>query len=331
MTFAAGAAPGVWDLTPVLARIRAAFAGVRLAERYHCNLEHVAGGSVVVVTQPCDVAVPVLPGREVARRAIESRLELVHGVGPVRAASLRAGGVRVVADLAQLPDYAERARPICEEWESDDLVGICDRLKARLAGRGHLLGALLAGCVRLEEIAFLDVETLGLSGNAIFLAGIGRFRAGSFVVEQYLAPGYGDEPAMLARLVRELIGARLVVTYNGRTADIPWIRSRCFYHGIASPPELAHVDLVYGTRRHFVHDAEMIADARLPTVQHEVLGLSRPGHDVPSMAVPELYLEYVATANEGMLVPVIDHNRSDLEALVVLLARLCDEALAACS
>jgi uncharacterized protein YprB with RNaseH-like and TPR domain len=331
VTFLEGPSDGRWDLTPVLARVRAAFAGVRLAERYDVAVDHGELGDVVVVTQPCDVAVPALPLPEVVRSALDSRLELVHGVGPIRAAALRAGGVRSVSDLAGLPAYSDRARPVCDEWDADDLVAVGDRLKARLAGRGHLLGALLAGCVRLEEIAFLDVETLGLSGNAIFLSGIGRFRDASFVVEQYLAPSYADEPAMLARLVREIARARLVVTYNGRTADIPWIRSRCFFHGLVSPPELAHVDLVYGTRRQFVHDAEVLTDARLPTVQHELLGLLRPGHDVPSMAVPELYQEYVATANEGMLVPVIEHNRSDLEALVVLLDRLCVEALGACS
>ncbi|MHB1598890.1 MAG: hypothetical protein ACYCXY_08400 [Acidimicrobiales bacterium] len=36
------------------------------------------------------------------------------------------------------------------------------------------------------------------------------------------------------------------------------------------------------------------APARLPTVQHELLTLVRPGHDVPSAAVRELYQEYVA-------------------------------------
>jgi uncharacterized protein YprB with RNaseH-like and TPR domain len=319
-----------WDPAPVLARVSTDFGGIRLAQRYELLAENHAAGRLQVITQAGDVRVPALPEALEAREAVLSRLELVGGIGPVTAARLRAAGVRSVEQLRQTHPHGERADEVCQEWDTGDLLAICDRLRLRLAGRGHLLAALVAGCVEISEIAFFDVETLGLAGNTIFLCGLGRFRDGAFVVEQYLAPGYADEPAMLSRAVRELSDARVVITYNGRTADVPWMRTRCFFHGLSPFPELAHLDLVFGTRRRFVRDEQTLANARLPTVQHDLLGLTRPSYDVPSSFVPDLYQEYVRTGCEGLLVPILDHNRSDLEALVRLLELLCAEALAWC-
>jgi len=122
----------------------------------------------------------------------------------------------------------------------------------------------------------------------------------------------------------------VVVTYNGRTADMAWLRSRCFYHGLPDMPSIAHVDLLFGTRRRFVCDDEVLGDVRLATVQQGVLEMDRPDNDVPGAAVPELYQEYQRTGCEGLLIPVLDHNRTDVEALGPLLQVLRREALAWC-
>ncbi|MDA8289839.1 MAG: ribonuclease H-like domain-containing protein [Actinomycetota bacterium] len=320
--------PGV---ASIVAAVDRRFGRVRLAERYDMRTVARDGARVHVITQPCGVRLPVLADHGSARRALLSLLEIVPGVGPVTAKRLRAGGVTSVEALGAVERFAQLVADICGEWDEADLVGICDRLQDRLAGRGHLLAALVAGCVELDELVFLDLETLGLAGNAIFLCGVGSFRGGGFVVDQYLAPGYADEAAMLAIVAEAVGGRRVLLTYNGRTADATWLRARSFFHGLPPMPEVAHVDLFYGTRRRFVVDEPVLASARLPVVQHQLLRMARPGYDVPSWAVPELYQHYVQTGREGLLVPVLDHNRSDLEALVLLLERLGAEALASCA
>lgn len=324
------AVPAPWDWGPLVAQVRERWGAVRLAERYRVASLPVDGHSVQVVEHPISVRPGPLPPAAVARRALLGQLELVHGVGPATAARLRAAGVRSVAALGEVERHRGGAAEVCAEWEAGDLAAVERRLRGRLAGRGHLLATLLAGCVEPSEIAFVDVETLGLAGNTIFLCGIGTLVPEGLAVRQILAPGYADEPALLVRAVAELAGARVLVTYNGRTADVVWLRSRCFFHGLPPVPDRPHLDLVFGTRRRFVRDATVLGDARLPTVQRRLLGTRRPGGDVPSAAVPALYQQAVATGCEGLLVPVLDHNRSDLEALVLLLGRLCDEALAWC-
>lgn len=319
-----------WDWSPVVEQVRAAFGHVALADRFTVTEERRPDGTVLVVDHPPAVRLAPLPSAEDVRAALLSHLELVPGIGPVTAQRLRAEGIRTVADLVEPSRHAAGAAEVAAEWEADDLAAVGERLRSRLAGRGHLLATLLAGCVDPADIAFVDLETLGLAGNAVFLCGVGRLGPDGLAVRQYLAPAHADEPAVLASALDELADARVVVTYNGRTADVVWLRSRCFFHGLAPVPDVLHLDLVFGTRRRFVRDDAVLVDARLPTVQRRLLRVRRPVCDVPSAAVPELYQTAVRDGCAGLLVPVLDHNRSDLEALVLLLSTLAAEAMAWC-
>ncbi|MHB1504459.1 MAG: ribonuclease H-like domain-containing protein [Acidimicrobiales bacterium] len=313
-----------------LAEIRTAFAGVRLQERYEVAIEPVGECVVHRIVQNCPVSPPALPSPATVRRVLIGRLDLVRGIGPRIAARLSGAGVRTIEELTDPlahPHHARAAAHVMDEIDSSDLLAISSRLRERFRGHGHLMSSLLAGMVGINDIAFIDTETLGLDNNMIFLIGIGRFVEGSFLVQQFLAPRHADESAILSRAIGSLGGLRVLVTYNGRTADLPWIASRCLYHGIDPPPEIAHIDLLYGTRYRYQRAEQSIPDARLPTVQSHLLGTKRPAHDVPSFMVPQLYDAYTQSPDdEGLLIPVIDHNRSDIEALAILLGKLCAEA-----
>lgn len=281
-----------------------------------------AGGSVA--------GFPVSITPDEARTAVMGQLELVSGIGPATASKLRGQGLVSIEHLVGSQRYGPEAEAICGEWAGGDLVALCDRLRRRLAGRGHLLATLVTATVHPRDIVFLDVETLGLAGNTIFLCGLGHWVGEQVEVKQLLAPSFGDEPALLRAVARALASAKVVVTYNGRTADMAWLRSRCFYHGLPEMPSIAHVDLLFGTRRRFVCDDGVLGDVRLVTVQQGVLEMDRPDNDIPGAAVPELYQEYQRTGCEGLLIPVLDHNRTDVEALGPLLQVLRREALAWC-
>lgn len=321
---AAGALPAAgFGPYAALRALRRRFAGVRLADRFDVGTETVAGGTVHRIVQHADVAPPRLPAPAQARALALARLELVFGVGPVTARRLAEAGHDSVEHLVALERYGGPAAEVVAEWDAGDLASICGRLTRRLGGQGHLLTTVACGLVDPADIVFLDLETLGLWNNAVFLGGVGRFTPDGFRVTQYLAVGYADEPAVIEAVRAELERARVVVTFNGRSADVPWLADRAFFHGLAPLPDLAHVDLVYGVRRRFGPGAGL-PDARLETVCRHVLGMDRPG-DVPGWLVPSLYQCYAADPgrHEGILVPVVDHNRDDLQAVAALLGVLC--------
>jgi uncharacterized protein YprB with RNaseH-like and TPR domain len=303
-----------------------------LDHRYDVAEDHHGDGRLLVVHHPPTVAFPALPAPPAVAERLLAELELVDGVGPVTSRRLAATGVTSIRALAghEPGRYQAAAAAVCAEWEGGDLAALGRRLRRRLAGRGHLLCTLLAGCVPPGRVTFVDVETLGLAGNVVFLVGLATVGPRGVEVRQLLAPTPADEPALLRRTAEELAATSVLVTYNGTTADLPWLRARAFYHGLGvelGPDRVLHLDLVFGTRRRYVLQTGVLPDARLPTVQAGLLEGRRPTGDVPSAAVPALYQRAVATRRLGLLVPVLEHNRSDLHALVPLLGRLAAEAI----
>ena len=75
----------------------------------------------------------------------------------------------------------------------------------------------------------LDTETTGLSGGTgtyAFMVGIGYFDDGKFVVEQFLMRDQAEEAAMLALLGERLARSRFMVSFNGKSFDVPLLETR---------------------------------------------------------------------------------------------------------
>ena len=89
--------------------------------------------------------------------------------------------------------------------------------------------ATLCALDGLPRTVYFDTETTGLStgaGTVIFLAGLARREGANLVVTQYLLPDYPHEHALLAVVVEGLMASDRLVSYNGRSFDIPILLSR---------------------------------------------------------------------------------------------------------
>lgn len=168
---------------------------------------------------------------------------------------------------------------------------------------------------------FLDTETTGLAGGTgtyVFLVGLGRLTGGAFRITQYFLPDLDAEPAFLAAVRAEVEGARELVTYNGRTFDLPLLETRYLLQ--RAPwwgPGIPHRDLYPLARALWRGRAP---DCRLTTLEAAVLALDR-GDDLPAWAVPQLYFRYLRTRDRWLLPRLFLHNRWDLVALAGLRAR----------
>jgi uncharacterized protein YprB with RNaseH-like and TPR domain len=191
---------------------------------------------------------------------------------------------------------------------------------------------LLARAPCRDRLLFVDLETTGLAGGAgtyAFLVGCAWFDGGSFRIRQYLMSNPIVERAMLAAIAQLAGEAGTVVTYNGKTFDLPLIETRYLFHRLETPfAGLPHVDMLHPARRlwrghaaggdeHAMFDA---GGCRLTTLERTLCGFEREG-DVPGFEIPERYFRYVRTGDARPLEGVLEHNRLDLLSLALLTAR----------
>ncbi|MFH0750985.1 MAG: ribonuclease H-like domain-containing protein [Chloroflexota bacterium] len=171
------------------------------------------------------------------------------------------------------------------------------------------------------RLVCLDTETTGLgtaAGTLAFLVGLGWWEGDRFRRLQLVCPDHGEERALLAALEQAIPADAWLVTYNGRGFDWPLLVTRYRLHRRAAPPHAGMLDLLPGVRRLFRH---RIGDARLATVERELLGVRRHD-DVGGWEIPGRYLDFVRGGPAGPLAAVLWHNAEDVASLARLLAHL---------
>jgi uncharacterized protein len=176
-----------------------------------------------------------------------------------------------------------------------------------------------------SELVYLDTETTGLmggTGTCAFLIGLGSAEGSQFVVRQFFLRDYPEEKAMLAALNEALAAYKGIITFNGRTFDLPLLETRYALARMKSPfDRLVHLDLLHPARRLWKLRLE---SCQLSHLEQEVLGVRRQG-DVSGAEIPGIYFDYLRTGNVRGLQPVFYHNSLDiitLAALAVELARV---------
>ncbi len=180
-----------------------------------------------------------------------------------------------------------------------------------------------------SQWVYLDTETTGLvggTGTCAFLIGIGAAEGLQFVIRQFFLRDYPEEKAALAALAQALEPYQGIVTFNGKTFDIPLLETRYALARIKSPfARLLHLDVLHPARRLWKLRLET---CELTHLEEGLLGISRQG-DVPGSEIPGIYFDYLRTGDARGLQPVFYHNALDivtLAALTVELARAVDEA-----
>jgi uncharacterized protein YprB with RNaseH-like and TPR domain len=175
---------------------------------------------------------------------------------------------------------------------------------------------------------FIDLETTGLAGGAgtyAFLVGFGWFERTSFHVRQFLMTSHAAEPALLHAVTALASDAHVVVSYNGKTFDLPLIETRFLFNRLSPPfADVPHLDMLHQARRLWRTDDHAdqadAAGCRLSVLEQSVCGHTRDG-DVPGFDIPSRYFHYVRTGDARPLAGVIEHNRLDLLSLAMLTAR----------
>ena len=149
---------------------------------------------------------------------------------------------------------------------------------------------------------------------------LAKIRKKSIHTNQFLLRYILDEPSAIWAFTMKIQKNCSLISYNGRSFDIPYVQQRLAYYGIHSPIDNPHFDLLHFTRRALKHK---LRNCRLDTVE-EYLEIGR-GINIPGALVPDFYQTYLKTGNVGPLVAIVEHNRQDLVTLATLFSRLYEE------
>jgi hypothetical protein len=200
------------------------------------------------------------------------------------------------------------------------------------------------GCVELKDLqqyphlpgdekhqsipnVYIDTETTGLSGGSgtlVFLIGYGRLGPSALHLSQLLMTRYSSESDMLEYFANAIRDDERLVSYNGKSYDIPLLRSRFRMQSLTHRfDQLRHLDLLHPTRCLF---RTRWPDCRLSTLERRLLNYFRID-DLPGSEAPAAWFDYLKTGQVERLIKVAEHNRSDIVSLVVAHTLLTEATL----
>ncbi len=230
-------------------------------------------------------------------------LKLLYGIGPVTEKKLKEEGYRSIKDLTEHPKWKKQALSTAKCIEAGDIQKI------------RSLGAKdwdMLPFFDQEDIVFLDIETTGLwSTQPLFLVGILFWHQNRLISRQFFARQLYEEKPLLARLTEDLEGFSVIVTYNGKKFDIPYIEGRTVAHRLFYRSVHEQVDLLYHARRHF---RDVFPDCRLTTIEEYLLRKKRTD-DIPGHLIPKAYYQFIKTQDAQLMDRIIKHNKEDLLAM----------------
>ena len=189
--------------------------------------------------------------------------------------------------------------------------------------------------------ATLDIETLGLNASRapVILAGIvrpdrddtgsptpGTARAVQFFAERGAGAGAHDERELLIALEEELEDVDVLVTFNGQTFDIPYLRERFRECGLPFPRRRYDLD-IYRVLRDCSDIGRFLPNLRQKTVE-DFAGLWEYRKDeISGRESISLYYDYLTKdpadpEREEAKRKILLHNRDDILQLYRLISIL---------
>jgi uncharacterized protein YprB with RNaseH-like and TPR domain len=165
-----------------------------------------------------------------------------------------------------------------------------------------------------KEIVFLDIETTGLSNTPLFLIGLLYFDGDNLVIDQLFARDYSEESNLLHYFSEFAPKFNVLMTFNGKSFDMPFIRDRMIFHRKFAKWTYTHVDVLHHSRKRW---KGAVPDCKLQTLEYHICQRRRVD-DIPGALVPEVYHDFVRNGNPEYLAGVFHHNALDLITLFEL-------------
>lgn len=176
--------------------------------------------------------------------------------------------------------------------------------------------------IATRRLVLLDTETTGLAGGTgtkAFIVGLATLERARIHVRQWLLTRMMGETALLQAVAAALPADPVLVTYNGKSFDLPLLRTRYRMNRLREPfGDALHLDLLHPIRRRF---RGIWPNCRLATVEDRLLGRPRVD-DLPGSEAPAAWRRFLLSGDTGGVRRVLTHNARDLVSLAHVLQQL---------
>jgi len=173
--------------------------------------------------------------------------------------------------------------------------------------------------INLGNFYFFDTETTSLgtgSGTIIFLYGIACIKNDNINLLQYFLHDPAQEIALLQALEKQFLDCQVLVTYNGKSFDVPILKNRYLIQGCNFPlDDIINMDLLWLTRRLWKN---RLVSRSLLNIENQILKIQRSHDDIPGWMIPKKYFDYLHYGDTDDLPKIIYHNAMDIISLVHL-------------
>ena len=263
------------------------------------------------------------------RKKLLKNLKTVHYIGEFVENRLKGRGIRTLRDLRFLNlRYRDSANHILKLIKMKDYDN--------LTKNRYIDDLDVSFCFDVENLLFLDIETLGLYDDAIIIVGIGFFKNGNYEIHLFFARSLEEEIAICEHLKNAILpNFKCFVSYNGKRFDIPYIANRLLYYFDKNPmisekdtpyetsnTKFHHIDLYHICRRRF---RGMFERYTLTNIEEQLLNMRRE-NELPSSMVPICYKKYQKNPNRyiGLIKECIEHNYFDVYSMPLILNKLLE-------
>jgi len=170
---------------------------------------------------------------------------------------------------------------------------------------------------KLNTVVF-DIETEGFFAGRDRIISASLYKPADDSLQQFFAESPGQEADMLEALLCELCEYQAVISYNGDSFDLPFLKTRVSKFNIAAElPLFWSIDLYRWIKKYWPAASEM--ESLSQKSMEFALGLSDSRTDaISGRECKALYSKWLKTGDEEAKAAILLHNEDDVRQLAAI-------------
>ena len=302
------------------------YQGMTIEELFpnHQIISNQMGDFLEITHKPINIHVNL--DLNLSKKNLINNLKVVPFIGEEIELFLKRRGISNLYDLRHVFKYGKHAKQMIDLIKEQDIKS--------LSNNQYVYDIDISFCFNLNELLFLDIETLDIYDSPIIIFGYGYYKNSSFHIKILFAREISEEIAICEHLKNEILPKfKCFITYNGKSFDIPYLVNRFMYY-FESNPMISENDTPYESLNTLYHHIDLYHNCRrkfkglfynytLTDMEKLILNFYRE-NDVPGNLIGFCYRNYLKDPYRyiGPIKECIDHNYYDVYSMPLILDKL---------